>query len=103
METKSKFIVDFFSCRDIFSPRKLDFVAISKNFRRSNNRMKNRSFNLIADMMKSFANLIFFDFDLIFVLDREPFTTSVDLDRRIESLFERRFFDDIYYLSFDEA
>jgi len=103
MESESEIIMDAFSSRDIFPPREFDFIPVGKYFWRTDNRMKCCSFDLVSNMMKSLSDLIFFYFELVFVLDREPFAASIHLDRWIEIFFEWRFFDDIHYLSFDEA
>lgn len=65
--------------------------------------MKNSTFDFVADMMKRFTNLSFLDFKLIFIFDRKPFTSSVDLDSWSHFFFERRFFYDFDNLAFDEA
>lgn len=65
--------------------------------------MKNGSFDFVANMMKCFTNLSFFDYKLVFILDRKPFTSSIDLDSWSDFFFERRFFHDFYDLTFDEA
>ena len=103
MESEAEFIMDSLFGRDIFSPGKLDFVAIRENFWWSDDRMECCSFYFVADVMKSLANLSFFDRELVRVLDRKPFAATIHLDFWVELFFEWRFFDDIHDLPFDEA
>ena len=77
MESKTIFVMNIFAGRNVFSPRKFYFIAIILSLNGCNNWVKCGIFHLILNMKKRLLNLIFFDFQLFFVRNREPFTTSI--------------------------
>ena len=77
MESKTIFVMNIFAGRNIFSPRKFYFIAIMLSLNGRNNWVKCSIFHSILNMKKRLLNLIFFDFQLFFVRNQEPFTTSI--------------------------
>lgn len=101
MKTKSICLMDSFTPRDVFSPAKLDLIAVAKNFWRCFDRVPRSMFGKLWSVMKYFSYLLFFYLQLLLVGDRQPSASSVYLKMLWEYLLKRGFF---YYgdnLSFD--
>lgn len=101
MKAKTIFLVDSFSSWNIFSPTEFYFVSVSIRFWWDLNRVPSSIFGQFWRMMKDFSYLLFLDFCLFFIRNREPSTSSVHLEMFRKYLLKRGFLHDIEYLSFD--
>lgn len=118
MKPETKLIVNSLSIADIFPPRELDFIAVAIDFWRSDDGMKNWETisrfisplrkgvrgillgKVLQDVMKCLFHLSLLDPKLIFIADREPLRSSIELVTGFEWDFERGFFYHIDLLTF---
>jgi len=79
MESKTEIIMNTFTLTDIFPPGELDFIAITIDLWRSDDRMPGGISCEFTEVMKCLSNLSFLYFELIFIADREPLCTPIEL------------------------
>ncbi len=119
MKSKSEIIMHSFAITDILSPGELDFITVSVDLWRWDDRVKNWKMvscfisplrkrglagfllgKIFQNMMKCLFHLSILDLELMLIPDREPLRTTVELMSWQEWDLKWRLLHDIEFLSF---
>lgn len=79
MESETEIIMNSLTVGDILSPGKLDFVAVSVELRRGDDRVPYGITSVLREVKKRLLHLSLLDLQLIFITNGEPLRSTIEL------------------------